>query len=187
MVQLGGRALVEWSAYPFRGPGGHRIAVELSGFRRRDPMQGGMRQLSSGRGLLSTVVLLSMLVSTGCSVSGRTVAAERPLVQVGERDFHITVTPNHVHPGDVLLVVRNHGPDTHELILVRSRTRLPLRLDGLTVDEQALRALTVASVDGAGPGSASRLSIRLAAGRYELFCNMAGHFMAGMHAELVVG
>jgi uncharacterized cupredoxin-like copper-binding protein len=29
--------------------------------------------------------------------------------------------------------------------------------------------------------------VRLEPGRYELFCNMAGHFMAGMHGKLVVG
>ena len=108
-------------------------------------------------------------------------------MRIAERDFHISATPNHVATGDILLDVRNHGPDTHELIVVRSRSRLPLRLDGLTVDERTLSALTVASLDGAGPGTARRLRIHLARGRYELFCNMAGHFMAGMHAELVVG
>lgn len=86
-----------------------------------------------------------------------------------------------------MLAVRNRGPDTHELILVRSRSRLPLRLDGLTVDERALSALTVATVDGAGPGTEHRLRLHLAPGRYEMLCNMAGHFMAGMHAELTVG
>jgi uncharacterized cupredoxin-like copper-binding protein len=29
--------------------------------------------------------------------------------------------------------------------------------------------------------------VTLKPGRYILFCNMAGHFMAGMHTELVVG
>ena len=86
-----------------------------------------------------------------------------------------------------MVVVRNHGPDTHELIMVGSRSRLPLRLDGLTVNESALSAVTIASLDGAGPGRVRQVRVHLAPGRYELFCNMAGHFMAGMHAELVVG
>jgi uncharacterized cupredoxin-like copper-binding protein len=149
-------------------------------------MYNRMRQLSSGQGRLF-LIALTVFVATACSGSGRSAQAARTLVRVSERDFHISATPNRVAPGNVLLVVRNHGPDTHELIVVRSHSRLPLRLDGLTVDEDALNALTVASLDGAGPGSDRKLQVHLAPGRYELFCNMAGHFMAGMHAELVVG
>ena len=145
-----------------------------------------MRQLPSWLGRLS-VVALTVLVASACSASGRVAGAGRTLVHVSERDFHIAVTPNHVPAGDVLVVVRNHGPDTHELIMVGSRFRLPLRLDGLTVNEGALSAVTVASLDGAGPGRVRQVRLHLAPGRYELFCNMAGHFMAGMHAELVVG
>jgi uncharacterized cupredoxin-like copper-binding protein len=145
-----------------------------------------MRQLSSGQGRLLLIALI-VLLATACSGSGRTAQAARTLVRVSERDFHISATPNHIAPGNVLLVLRNHGPDTHELIVVRSQSRLPLRLDGLTVDEDALSALTVASLDGTGPGGERKLQLHLARGRYELFCNMAGHFMAGMHAELVVG
>jgi uncharacterized cupredoxin-like copper-binding protein len=145
-----------------------------------------MRQLSSRHGRLLMIALFA-LSACACSGSGQTGQAKRALVQVSERDFHISAKPNHVPTGNVELVVRNHGPDTHELIVVRSRSRLPLRLDGLTVDERALTALTVAALDGAGPGGERRLRLHLARGRYELFCNMAGHFMAGMHAELVVG
>lgn len=149
-------------------------------------MYNRMRQLSSGQGRLSLIALI-VLVATACSASARTAHPVRTVVRVSERDFHISATPSHFAPGNVLLVVRNHGPDTHELIVVRSHSRLPLRLDGLTVDEDALSALTVASLDGAGPRSNRKLQLHLAPGRYELFCNMAGHFMAGMHAELVVG
>ena len=145
-----------------------------------------MRQFSSWLGRLS-VVVLTVLVASACSASGRVAGAGQTFVHVSERDFHIAVTPNHVPAGDVLVVVRNHGPDTHELIMVGSRSRLPLRLDGLTVNESALSAVTVASLDGAGPGRVRQVRLHLAPGRYELFCNMAGHFMAGMHAELVVG
>ena len=144
-----------------------------------------MRQLSSGQGRFSLLALI-VLVATACSGSGRTPQAARTLVRVSERDFHISATPNRVAPGNVLLVVRNQGPDTHELIVVRSHSRLPLRLDGLTVDEDALNALTVASLDGAGPGSDRKLQVHLAPGRYELFCNMAGHYLGGMSTSVVV-
>jgi hypothetical protein len=148
-------------------------------------MEADMRQLSSRLGRLS-VVTLTMLVASACAASGRMTGPGRTLVRVSERDFHIAIAPDHVPAGDVLLVVRNQGPDTHELIIVRSRSRPPLRRDGLTVDERALGPVTVASLDGAGPGAVRRKRLHLAPGRYELFCNMAGHFMAGMQRELVV-
>jgi uncharacterized cupredoxin-like copper-binding protein len=144
-----------------------------------------MRQLSPRLGRL-LVVVVSMIVAAGCSASGRVAGARETVVRVNARDFHLTITPKHVQAGNVRLVVRNHGPDTHELVVVRSRSRIPLRRDGLTVDEEALSSLIVASVEGTGPGSVKQVRVHLAPGRYELFCNMAGHFMAGMHGELVV-
>ena len=144
-----------------------------------------MRQLSRPCTRLSAIAL-TMLLASACSTGGRTGGGRETLVRVTERDFHISVTPNRIPAGDILLAMRNQGPDTHELILVRSRSRLPLRLDGSTVNEDALGPVTVASLEGAPPGSGEREHLHLAPGRYELFCNMAGHFMAGMYAELVV-
>jgi len=144
-----------------------------------------MRRLFS-RLALPVVVVLTVLASSACSANAPTAAPRARLVEVNERDFHITITPNHVLAGNVLLLARNQGPDSHELIVVRSRSRLPLRLDGLTVDEDALSQVEVAAIDGVAPGTAQSVRLRLPPGRYELFCNMAGHFMAGMHGELMV-
>lgn len=108
------------------------------------------------------------------------------VVRVTERDFHISA-PRRVATGDITLVVRNDGPDTHELIVVRAEgRRLPLRPDGLTVDEEGLQARTAASLDGGAPQSVRQLHVHLPSGRYVLFCNMAGHYLGGMHTDLVV-
>jgi hypothetical protein len=144
-----------------------------------------MRRLSSWLGRLFLVVL-PVLVVVGCADSDTGSRASGSLVRVSEKAYRIVATPDHIPAGDTELIVRNQGPDTHEVIIVRSRrSRLPLRLDGLTVDEEAVRA--VATVEGVAPERVGRVRLHLAAGRYELFCNMAGHFMAGMHSELVVG
>jgi|SRR6266571_2414131 len=144
-----------------------------------------MRRLSSWLGRL-TLVVLPVLVVVGCAEAEMVSRAPNSLIRVSERDFRIVVTPGHMSAGAAELVVTNHGPDTHELIIVRSqRSQLPLRLDGLTVDEDALHE--VAIVEGVDPEGVGRVRLHLAPGRYELFCNMAGHFMAGMHSDLVVG
>ena len=132
------------------------------------------------------MVVLPVLVVVGCAEAEMVSRAPNSLIRVSERDFRIVVTPGHMSAGAAELVVTNHGPDTHELIIVRSqRSQLPLRLDGLTVDEDALHE--VAIVEGVDPEGVGRVRLHLAPGRYELFCNMAGHFMAGMHSDLVVG
>jgi len=143
-----------------------------------------MRRLSSRLGRC-TLVVLPVLLVVGCAEADRVPRAPDSLIRVSERDFRIVVTPGHISAGAAELVVTNHGPDTHELIIVRSRrSQLPLRLDGVTVDEEALHA--VATVEGVAPKGVGRVRLHLAPGRYELFCNMAGHFMAGMHGDLVV-
>jgi uncharacterized cupredoxin-like copper-binding protein len=106
-------------------------------------------------------------------------------VRVTERDFHISA-PKRVAAGDIRVAVRNNGPDDHELIVVRLRgKRLPLRPDGLTVDEDAIKRVTAAALEPSRPGL-HELRIRLQPGRYELLCNMYGHYAGGMHTSLVV-
>lgn len=106
-------------------------------------------------------------------------------VRVTERDFRISA-PKRVSAGDVRVSIRNKGPDNHEFIVVRLRDKgLPLRPDGLTVDEDALERATVGALEPAEPG-VHELRVRLDPGRYELLCNMYGHYAGGMHTRLVV-
>jgi uncharacterized cupredoxin-like copper-binding protein len=110
------------------------------------------------------------------------------VVHITERDFHISA-PRRIRPGLVRIEVTNDGPDLHELIVVRDpkAAPLPIRADGLTVDEDALDPETVGSLEPGAPGSVRALTLRLRPGRYEIFCNMAGHYLGGMHAVLLVG
>ena len=110
-----------------------------------------------------------------------------PVAVVTERDFKISA-PKHLHSGDVVLKVGNVGPDHHELIVVRiGRSPLPFRTDGMTIDEDAVAHQVVGKLEPDGPGHVRPLHLRLAPGRYVLFCNMSGHFLGGMHRTLVVG
>jgi uncharacterized cupredoxin-like copper-binding protein len=131
------------------------------------------------------LVCLGLLALAGCG--GGSSSARVRVVRIGERDFHITA-PRHLAPGRVRLEVANKGPDLHELIVVRDRaTALPMRRDGLTVDEDALEPVKLGALEPGGPGTERALTLRLRPGRYEIFCNMAGHYLGGMHAVLVVG
>ena len=102
------------------------------------------------------------------------------------RAIHIKVSPARIPAGPARLVVVNKGPDTHEILVARTDAALPLRSDGLTVDEDKLEPVTVGVAEGESPGAVEVLRVTLGVGRYELFCNMAGHYLGGMSAKLVV-
>jgi hypothetical protein len=125
------------------------------------------------------------LAITACASSSR--RHRSTLVSVREKDFRILLKPARVPTGRVDLKVDDVGPADHELILIRAlRGPLPLRRDGLTVDEDALKSVTIGVLEPATPGTIRHLEATLRKGRYEVFCNMAGHYLGGMHAILVV-
>ena len=128
-----------------------------------------------------------LLAVAGCG-SGRPAAdAHATRVRITERDFRISA-PKHVRSGDLLLSVHNRGPDAHELIVVRVRgSRLPFRRDGTTLSEEKLEPVIAGALEPGRPHSTRTLRLHLAPGRYTLFCNMSGHYLGGMHTELVVG
>ena len=66
------------------------------------------------------------------------------------------------------------------------RSALPLRADGLTIDEDALEKATLRALEPGAPDSVRQLKFHVTGGHYEMFCNMAGHFLGGMDHELIV-
>jgi len=121
----------------------------------------------------------------GCGGSG-VVSRDGTVVGISERDFSIRA-PKIVPAGDAVLRVVNRGPDDHELIVVRAEGgSLPMRDDGLTVDEERLEHSEAGVLEPGNPGSVRTIDVHLAPGRYVLLCNMAGHYLGGMRTELVV-
>ena len=98
--------------------------------------------------------------------------------------------------GAVTLELVNLGSRPHELLV------FPLAADGLPgirpigaddrVDESAVigEAKPVcaqpASLDGIAPGNIARVTLDLKPGRYEIVCNLPGHYRVGMWALLQV-
>jgi uncharacterized cupredoxin-like copper-binding protein len=138
---------------------------------------------------LTACAVLLGLALIGAALVSRTAGATLngpSLVRVTERDFHIAVVHGRLHAGTVVFRVTNRGPDEHEFIVVRADHGLPLRPDGITLDEDALEKSIVDSIEPAPAGETHTLRLTLKPGRYELVCNMFGHYMGGMHAPLVV-
>ncbi len=107
-------------------------------------------------------------------------------VDVVVRDYEVDA-PARIDAGPQRrLVVHNEGPTVHELVLIRTEVapgQLPLGTDGVTADEERLAPIAAneyIGVDEDGP-----LVADLDPGRYVLFCNLPGHYQAGMRAGFV--
>jgi uncharacterized cupredoxin-like copper-binding protein len=132
-----------------------------------------------------TLAVLTSLAAPGCGARHASTEGRPKVVPVTERDFHISA-PERISAGDVVLSVKNRGPDDHELILVKAgRSPLAYRADGLTIDEDAVERSTAGSLGPGAPGT-RRLRVHLTPGRYLLICNMAGHYIGGMDRKLEV-
>jgi uncharacterized cupredoxin-like copper-binding protein len=109
--------------------------------------------------------------------------------------MRVLVTLDAVTVGTVSLRVRNTGAMTHELVV------LPLS-DGQVLGERRVggdgrvdeagslgevsRSCGADTGDGLAPGSTGWTTVQLPVGRYELICNLPGHYAMGMHALLTV-
>ena len=113
----------------------------------------------------------------------------------GMRMMSILIDPATVPAGQVSFRVLNTGVWIHELTVLPlgPGENLGQRRIGTNnqVDESASLGHVEASCgadegDGLVPGAVGWTTITLKPGRYELICNIAGHYWAGMYTELTV-
>ncbi len=107
----------------------------------------------------------------------------------------LRVSTSSVPAGLVTIVAGNMGWRTHELVIlplspgVSDGQRVP-GSDGKVSEVgslgEASRSCAGGAGDGITAGSVGWVSLHLAAGRYELLCNLKNHYADGMHQVLVV-
>lgn len=100
-----------------------------------------------------------------------------------------------VPAGTVTLRLTNDGSIDHELVVLplADGQRIGQRTvgaDGQVDESTSLGEASASGAEGAGegisPGTTGWVTLDLAPGRYELVCNIAGHYAAGMYTLLVV-
>ncbi len=104
-------------------------------------------------------------------------------------DFKLHVAVTQAKSGEVTLHLDNDGPSTHEVNVDRTDLKpdqLPLRADGLAVDEASSLLKRMGSVEILEAGDKKNLTLDLPPGHYVLYCNLEGHYLGSMHAELDV-
>jgi len=108
-------------------------------------------------------------------------------VQVTEKDFSITLSPNVVQPGQVEFDLTNQGPSEHEFVIFKTDLapdKLPTK-NGI-VDESASSLTKVFEQSQYAANTSKTANVKLDAGHYVIICNLPGHYLQGMRAGLVV-
>ncbi len=109
--------------------------------------------------------------------------------------MRLTVDTATVPHGSISFVATNAGSINHELLvlplpdkqIVGTRSLLgDGRVDERASLGEASNSCGPGAGDGIAPGDSSWLTLSLAPGRYELICNLPGHYAAGMYTQLTV-
>jgi len=141
------------------------------------------------RGAAARLLASVLLVAGGAACTRGSAAVHGRIVAIHERDFKLSAGTDTVPAGLVTFRVHNTGPSTHELNLVRTDAMpddLPLRPNGLTVDENSHALHLIDSVDDVRMGATKDLTVDLEPGHYVLYCNLEGHYLGGMYVEIEV-
>ena len=107
---------------------------------------------------------------------------------MSEAKMGIKANPATATRGDVTFQVTNLASYiVHEMLIVRIEDEnkiLPFDESRNKVDTEGLQ--TLGSVNEIEPNKSASLTINLEPGKYLLYCNIAGHYMAGMWTVVTV-
>jgi uncharacterized cupredoxin-like copper-binding protein len=133
---------------------------------------------------------VAIIVALGARPSGGlAVPRGSNVVHVDERDFGIHLSEVTLAAGNYVFVDMNHGPSPHELIIWKttdSADQLPLRANRRVNEDSATLVSTLDSGSSLSPGETRWLTTTLDPGHYVIACNLPGHYVAGMHADITV-
>ncbi|HEX9416672.1 MAG TPA: hypothetical protein VF895_08220 [Gaiellaceae bacterium] len=105
-----------------------------------------------------------------------------PSVAVSLKEFKV-LAPRSSKAGSVTFVVHNKGKLKHEFVVVKTNRapgKLPLK--GQVAKLTGVKGL----IKPFKPGQTKKLTVKLAAGKYVLLCNLPGHYKFGQYAGFTV-
>lgn len=130
--------------------------------------------------------LLTGILGTGPALANATLHVG--LQETADGHMAMVLSSAIVHPGNVTFQVSNNSKDIqHEFLIARlkgSPDQVPYDASAGKVKEADLKG--VQELGDLDPGKSGQMTVDLKAGKYLLFCNLPGHYKAGMHKVLTV-
>jgi uncharacterized cupredoxin-like copper-binding protein len=133
---------------------------------------------------LSPALLLGLaLTIAACAPSAENIPADVD-VAVHMQDYRVLLSVATVKAGQVRIGVKNEGGMEHSFELIKT----DIAFDQLptTADAKAKEDGLVKQVKSLAVGKVAVVTADLAAGKYVIICNIAGHYQLGMRAALTV-
>lgn len=126
-----------------------------------------------------------LTVATVAAVTAGVAGAAAPTtVNVKLKEFKVLPSVKTVKAGKVTFVVSNVGKINHEMVVVKTNVA-PGKLKenaGKEVSEKG----AVGGVGETKPGKSGKVTLTLKAGKYQLLCNLPGHYKAGQYVGFTV-
>jgi uncharacterized cupredoxin-like copper-binding protein len=130
--------------------------------------------------LVFGVISASAAISRGAADSEIAVTMGKP----GE--FSLKSSVRSAKAGEVVLVVRNKGKIVHEFIVLRTPIKAAALKARDTDAQKVVEPGFLVELEDMEPGDRVGLVMPLKKGHYVLLCNVAGHYAAGMRADLTL-
>jgi uncharacterized cupredoxin-like copper-binding protein len=133
---------------------------------------------------LSLALLLGLAVTVAACSGASEVIPTDVDVAVHMQDYKVILSIPTAKAGTVKFGIKNEGTVEHSFELIR--TDLPFDKLPTTADAKAKEDGLIKQVKSLPVGKVSVVSADLAAGKYVVICNVAGHYQLGMRAALEV-
>jgi uncharacterized cupredoxin-like copper-binding protein len=143
-------------------------------------------------GVLIILLICAVLIIAALAVrpsGGLAVPQGSRVLHVDERDFALHLQATTLRAGTYVFVDTNHGPSAHELVMWKTNDpadRLPLLPNHRVNEDSPALSSVMDSGTSLDPGQTHLLTATLAPGHYVIACNLPGHFLSGMHLDVIV-
>lgn len=129
-----------------------------------------------------------LLLAAACSGDDGGASGDVSTIDVGLKDFELTLSSSSVPPGTITFVGANVGPSVHEFEVFRvddgtDPGALPVESDVAITDGLS----PIEEIEDIAPGTSAKLALELEPGTYAVICNLPQHYGMGMHATFTVG
>jgi len=104
------------------------------------------------------------------------------------KEWAVAIDAAEAKAGDVTFTMKNDGKVPHEFIIVKTEFapgKIPLGPDN-RFNEDGDGVFVPGEISEWQPGTTGTVTLKLDPGKYQLLCNIAGHYANGMYTQLTV-
>ena len=114
-------------------------------------------------------------------------SADDGIVSGHVKEWEVVLETDTVQAGTVEFSIENQGTIQHEFLVVKTDVALgEIPVEGDRFSEEQESILMIDEIPEYAAGTTEKLVVDLEPGVYQLVCNIAGHYQAGMFTQLTV-